>query len=94
MVCLINGALPGMSVLNPETGRNTTAWTPTTVAPSPPPCWATRAPSTWSTLTADQRATAIQTGEVDVIFRNTTNTLTRDADGATSVPPSSTTARA
>ena len=31
------------------------------------------------TLTADQRATAIQGGEVDVIFRNTTNTLSRDA---------------
>jgi general L-amino acid transport system substrate-binding protein len=30
-------------------------------------------------LTADQRATAIQGGEVDVIFRNTTNTLSRDA---------------
>ncbi len=33
----------------------------------------------FATLTADQRATAIQGGEVDVIFRNTTNTLSRDA---------------
>jgi general L-amino acid transport system substrate-binding protein len=33
----------------------------------------------YTPLTADQRATAIQGGEVDVIFRNTTNTLTRDA---------------
>jgi general L-amino acid transport system substrate-binding protein len=31
-------------------------------------------------LTADQRATAIQGGEVDVIFRNTTNTFARDAE--------------
>ena len=33
----------------------------------------------FATLTADQRATAIQGGEVDVIFRNTTHTLSRDA---------------
>jgi general L-amino acid transport system substrate-binding protein len=33
----------------------------------------------YTPLTADQRATAIQGGEVDVIFRNTTHTLSRDA---------------
>lgn len=30
-------------------------------------------------LNADQRATAIQTGEIDVLFRNTTNKLSRDS---------------
>ena len=78
VVCGVNGGLPGMSVLNEATGvfegmdadfcRAVAAAAlgdPTAVQYTP--------------LTADQRATAIQGGEVDVIFRNTTHTLTRDA---------------
>jgi general L-amino acid transport system substrate-binding protein len=79
VVCLINGALPGMSVLNPETqdydGMDADYCRAVAAAVLGDPTAVT-----WSTLTADQRAVAIQTGEVDVIFRNTTNTLTRDAD--------------
>ena len=33
----------------------------------------------WVPLNAQQRFTALQSGEVDVLSRNTTNTLTRDA---------------
>ena len=78
LVCGVNGGLPGMSVLNEETGifegmdadycralAAAVLGDPDAVQYTP--------------LTADQRATAIQGGEVDVIFRNTTNTLTRDA---------------
>lgn len=76
--CGVNGGLPGMSVLNEETGvfegmdadycraiAAAVLGDPDAVQYTP--------------LTADQRATAIQGGEVDVIFRNTTHTLTRDA---------------
>lgn len=78
LVCGVNGGLPGMSVLNEETGvfegmdadycraiAAAVLGDPDAVQYTP--------------LTADQRATAIQGGEVDVIFRNTTNTLSRDA---------------
>jgi general L-amino acid transport system substrate-binding protein len=78
VICGVNGGLPGMSVLNEETGAfegmdadycraiaAAVLGDPEAVQYTP--------------LTADQRATAIQGGEVDVIFRNTTDTLTRDA---------------
>jgi len=78
LVCGVNGGLPGMSVLNEETGQfegmdadfcralaAAVLGDPNAVEYRP--------------LTADQRATAIQGGEVDVIFRNTTNTISRDA---------------
>ncbi len=77
VVCGVNGGLPGMSVLNEETGvfegmdadycraiAAAVLGDPDAVKYTP--------------LTADQRATAIQGGEVDVIFRNTTHTLSRD----------------
>jgi general L-amino acid transport system substrate-binding protein len=78
LVCGVNGGLPGMSVLNEATGQYdgmdadfcralaaAVLGDPNAVEYRP--------------LTADQRATAIQGGEVDVIFRNTTNTISRDA---------------
>ena len=77
VVCGVNGGLPGMSVLNEESGvfegmdadycraiAAAVLGDPEAVQYTP--------------LTADQRATAIQGGEVDVIFRNTTHTLSRD----------------
>ena len=41
--------------------------------------WATRNKVKWVPLTAQQRFTALQSGEVDMLSRNTTWTLTRDA---------------
>ena len=77
VICGINGGLPGMSVLNEESGvfegmdadfcRGIAA----AVVGDPEAVQ-------YTPLTADQRATAIQGGEVDVIFRNTTQTTTRD----------------
>jgi len=78
LVCGVNGGLPGMSVLNEETGAfegmdgDYCRAVAAAVLGDPDAVQ-------WTTLTADQRATAIQGGEVDVIFRNTTDTLTRDA---------------
>lgn len=78
LVCGVNGGLPGMSVLNEETGQFD--------GMDADYCRAVAAavlgdPDAveYRTLTADQRATAIQGGEVDVMFRNTTNTLSRDS---------------
>jgi general L-amino acid transport system substrate-binding protein len=79
LVCGVNGGLPGMSVLNEETGQYE--------GMDADYCRALAAavlgdPNAveFRVLTADQRATAIQGGEVDVIFRNTTDTLQRDAE--------------
>jgi general L-amino acid transport system substrate-binding protein len=78
VVCGVNGGLPGMSVLNQETAQYE--------GMDADYCRAIAAAVLgdadavqYTPLTADQRATAIQGGEVDVIFRNTTNTLSRDA---------------
>lgn len=77
VVCGVNGGLPGMSVLNEETGvfegmdADFCRAVAAAVLGDPEAVQ-------YTPLTADQRATAIQGGEVDVIFRNTTHTLSRD----------------
>lgn len=78
LVCGVNGGLPGFSVLNEESGQFE--------GMDADYCRAVAAavlgdPDAveYRTLTADQRAAAVQTGEVDVLFRNTTNTVARDA---------------
>ena len=78
LVCGVNGGLPGMSVLNEATnvyeGMDADFCRAVAAAVLGDPNAVQYQP-----LTADQRATAIQGGEVDVMFRNTTNTLSRDA---------------
>jgi general L-amino acid transport system substrate-binding protein len=78
LVCGVNGGLPGMSVLNAETnqydGMDADYCRAVAAAVLGDPDAVQ-----YQQLAADQRATAIQGGEVDVIFRNTTNTLERDA---------------
>jgi general L-amino acid transport system substrate-binding protein len=78
VVCGVNGGLPGMSVLNEETGLFEGMDGDYCRAVAAAVLGDANAVQ-YTTLTADQRATAIQGGEVDVIFRNTTDTLTRDA---------------
>ena len=78
LVCGVNGGLPGMSVLNEATnqyeGMDADYCRAVAAAVLGDPDAVQ-----YVQLAADQRATAIQGGEVDVIFRNTTNTLERDA---------------
>jgi general L-amino acid transport system substrate-binding protein len=78
VVCGVNGGLPGMSVLNEESGvfEGMDADYCRAIAAA---VLGDANAVQYTPLTADQRATAIQGGEVDVIFRNTTNTLSRDA---------------
>jgi general L-amino acid transport system substrate-binding protein len=78
LICGVNGGLPGMSVLNEETnqydGMDADYCRALAVA-----VLGDADAVQYVQLAADQRATAIQGGEVDVIFRNTTETLERDA---------------
>jgi general L-amino acid transport system substrate-binding protein len=78
LVCGVNGGLPGMSVINEETGifEGMDGDYCRAVAAA---VFGDDSKVTFTTLTADQRATAVQGGEIDVLFRNTTQTLTRDA---------------
>ncbi len=78
VVCGVNGGLPGMSVLNSETGlfEGMDGDYCRAVAAA---VFGDDSKVQFATLTADQRATAVQGGEVDVLFRNTTQTTTRDA---------------
>ena len=52
---------------------------PISAADWPPPCSVTGAKVTYVPLSNQQRFTALQAGEVDLLSRNTTWTLTRDA---------------
>jgi general L-amino acid transport system substrate-binding protein len=78
LICGVHGALPGMSVLNQDSGQyegmdaDFCRAVAAAVLGDP-------AAVQYVQLEADQRATAVQGGEVDVVFRNTTNTLERDA---------------
>ena len=78
LICGVNGGLPGMSVLNEETGQYEGMDADFCRALAAAVLGDANAVE-FRPLTADQRATAIQGGEVDVIFRNTTNTISRDA---------------
>ena len=64
----------------PPTARATgPASTSTSARRSPPPCSATPTRSSACRSTRSQRFTALQSGEIDILSRNTTWTLTRDA---------------
>jgi general L-amino acid transport system substrate-binding protein len=77
LVCGTHGSSPGMSALDADGNY---------VGMDADYCRALAAVTVgdpeaieWVTLTGDARGPAIQTGEVDVIFRQTTNTTSRDA---------------
>ena len=74
--CGVSTGIPGFSIADSKV--NGRGWTWTCAAPSPPPCSAMRRSSKVTPLNTQQRFTALQSGEVDVLTRNTTVTLTRD----------------
>ena len=78
LVCGVNTGLAGL--LGRPTARATgPASTSTSARPSPPRSSATRNKVKYVPLNAQQRFTALQSGEIDILSRNTTWTLTRDA---------------
>ncbi|MEL7236461.1 MAG: transporter substrate-binding domain-containing protein, partial [Chloroflexota bacterium] len=79
--CGVSGTLPGFSFLDPDTGEMSgfdadycRALTAAIFGE------VTEENLEFVPLTAAERFTALQTGQIDVLFRNTTWTLSRDSD--------------
>jgi len=85
LVCGVNGGLPGFSYLNPDgtwSGFDADYCRAVAAAVLGNPRAVEFVP-----LTAAQRLPAVQTGEVDVLIRNTTWTLLRDTDNRLNFAP-------
>lgn len=78
LICGVNGALPGFSVLDQASGTYTGFDADFCRAIAAAVLGDAEAVE-FRALTAPQRGTALQTGEVDVLIRNTTWTVSRDA---------------
>jgi general L-amino acid transport system substrate-binding protein len=76
LVCGINGTLPGFSFLDPE--GNTVGFDADFCRAIAAAVLGDSEAVEFRELTADQRSTALQTGEIDVLIRNTTWTVSRD----------------
>ena len=77
VVCGVNTGLAGFS--GPTARATGPGSTSTSAARSRQRCSATRNKVEFVPLNAQQRFTALQSGEIDILSRNTTWTLTRDA---------------
>ena len=75
--CGVHTGLPGFGAADDKGVWR--ASTSTTAGRSPPPCSATPARSGTSPTTPKERFTALNSGEIDVLIRNTTWTLQRDS---------------
>ncbi|MEW6049353.1 MAG: amino acid ABC transporter substrate-binding protein [Bacillota bacterium] len=85
LICGVNGGLPGFGYLNPDgtwSGFDVDFCRAVAAAVLGNPNAVEFVP-----LTAAQRLPAVQTGEVDVLFRNTTFTLIRDTDNRLNFAP-------
>ena len=78
LICGVNGSLPGFSFLDQASGQNTGFDSDYCRALAAAVLGDPEAVE-FRPLTAEQRSTALQTGEIDVLIRNTTWTVTRDA---------------
>jgi general L-amino acid transport system substrate-binding protein len=77
LICGINGGLPGFSFLDQASGENTGFDADFCRAVAAAVLGDPEAVEFRAT-TADQRSTALQSGEIDVLIRNTTWTVSRD----------------
>jgi len=85
LICGVNGQLPGFSVLNPDgeyEGFDVDFCRAVAAA-----VLGDADAVEFRPLTAQERFTALQTGEVDVLFRNTTWTLSRDTQNGLDFGP-------
>jgi general L-amino acid transport system substrate-binding protein len=76
LICGINGTLPGFSVLDPE--GNVVGFDADFCRAIAAAVLGDSEAVEFRELTADQRSTALQTGDIDVLIRNTTWTVSRD----------------
>ncbi len=85
LICGVNGQLPGFSVLNPDgeySGFDVDFCRAVAAA-----VLGDAAAVEFRPLTTQERFTALQTGEIDVLFRNTTWTLSRDSQNGLDFGP-------
>lgn len=85
LICGVNGQLPGFSVLNPYgeySGFDVDFCRAVAAA-----VLGDAAAVELRPLTSQERFTALQTGEIDVLFRNTTWTLSRDSQNGLDFGP-------
>jgi general L-amino acid transport system substrate-binding protein len=76
LICGINGTLPGFSVLDAD--GNTVGFDADFCRAVAAAVLGDSEAVEFRELTADQRSTALQTGDIDVLIRNTTWTVSRD----------------
>jgi general L-amino acid transport system substrate-binding protein len=76
LICGINGTLPGFSVLDAD--GNTVGFDADFCRAVAAAVLGDSEAVVYRELTADQRSTALQTGDIDVLIRNTTWTVSRD----------------
>jgi general L-amino acid transport system substrate-binding protein len=76
LICGINGTLPGFSVLDAD--GNTVGFDADFCRAVAAAVLGDSEAVQFRELTADQRSTALQTGDIDVLIRNTTWTVSRD----------------
>jgi general L-amino acid transport system substrate-binding protein len=88
LICGVNGVLPGFSNLDPDTNEML-GFDADFCRALAAAIFGEASDDTveFVTVTAAERAAAIQTGQVDVLIRNTTWTLTRDTDWGASFGP-------
>jgi general L-amino acid transport system substrate-binding protein len=79
LICGVNGGLPGFSFLDAATG-DTTGFDADFCRAVAAAVLGDPTLVEFRTLNADARGPALQTGEVDVLIRNTTWTVSRDTD--------------
>ena len=79
LICGVHGSLPNFSVLNEETG-DFTGFDVDFCRAIAQAVLGDATKVDFRPLTGEQRGPALQTGEIDVLIRNTTNTATRDIE--------------
>ncbi len=88
LICGVNGLVPGFSNLDPDTGEMTGFDADFCRALAAAVFGEVTADNLeFVPLTANERFTALQTGQVDVLFRNTTWTIQRDGENGVDFGP-------
>lgn len=86
LICGVNNVLPGFGYIDADTGE-VTGFDPDFCRAIAAAIFGDATKVQFVPLTAQERLTAVQTGAVDVLIRNTTHTLTRDTENGMDYGP-------
>ncbi len=86
LICGVNNVLPGFGYIDADTGE-VTGFDPEFCRAIAAGVLGDATKVQFVPLTAQERLTAVQTGAVDVLIRNTTHTLTRDTENGMDYGP-------